>query len=201
MGSGDVGELPRPEHVPVLEGLLQAPRGRVELLLGLLQRRTELLGVGTRRIVEIDHLLGERLVVQGVDHEAAARLGLETGTVTVFTGSHSHGQGHQTTVAQIASTYLGVPWENIEVVEGDTGNSQFGMGTYGSRSASVGGSRNKFPEKTVALFFYRCTLRGQPRPLLGQEMRWVPREDLAALEFPPADAVSAGGTTRRLVER
>lgn len=44
-----------------------------------------------------------------------------------------------------------------------------------------------YPERTVALYFYRCRLRGTPRPLLGQEMRWVRREDLAALEFPPAD--------------
>jgi 8-oxo-dGTP diphosphatase len=41
--------------------------------------------------------------------------------------------------------------------------------------------------RTVALYFYRCTLRGTPRPLLGQEMRWVPRADLATLGFPPAD--------------
>ncbi len=74
-----------------------------------------------------------------------------TGSVTVFTGGHSHGQGHATTVAQIASTYLGVPFENIEVEEGDTGNSQFGMGTYGSRSASVGGSAVfKACEKIIA---------------------------------------------------
>lgn len=44
-----------------------------------------------------------------------------------------------------------------------------------------------YPGRTVALYFYRCQLRGAPRPLLGQEMRWVRREDLAALEFPPAD--------------
>jgi carbon-monoxide dehydrogenase large subunit len=74
-----------------------------------------------------------------------------TGSVTVFTGSHSHGQGHATTVAQIAATCLGVPFENIEVMEGDTGNSQFGMGTYGSRSASVGGSAVfKACEKVIA---------------------------------------------------
>jgi mutator protein MutT len=41
--------------------------------------------------------------------------------------------------------------------------------------------------RTVALYFYRCTLRGTPRPLLGQEMRWVPRADLTTLGFPPAD--------------
>jgi len=44
-----------------------------------------------------------------------------------------------------------------------------------------------YPDVTVALFFYRCALRGEPRPLLGQEMRWVPRAELAALGFPPAD--------------
>lgn len=44
-----------------------------------------------------------------------------------------------------------------------------------------------YPEKTVTLYFYRCTLAGDPRPLLGQEMRWVPRHELHALGFPPAD--------------
>ena len=44
-----------------------------------------------------------------------------------------------------------------------------------------------YPERTVALFFYRCTLKGTPRPRLGQEMRWVPRSELASLGFPPAD--------------
>ncbi len=63
-----------------------------------------------------------------------------TGSVTVFSGSHSHGQGHATTFAQVVSDQLGVPIENVEVVQGDTSNSQFGMGTYGSRSLSVGGS-------------------------------------------------------------
>lgn len=44
-----------------------------------------------------------------------------------------------------------------------------------------------YPERTVSLYFYRCALRGQARPLLGQEMRWVPRSELASLGFPPAD--------------
>jgi mutator protein MutT len=44
-----------------------------------------------------------------------------------------------------------------------------------------------YDDRTLALYFYRCTLRGTPRPLLGQEMRWVARADLAALGFPPAD--------------
>ena len=63
-----------------------------------------------------------------------------TGNVLVYTGSHSHGQGHETTFAQLVSDYLGVPFENIEVVHGDTEKTPFGMGTYGSRSLAVGGS-------------------------------------------------------------
>ncbi len=63
-----------------------------------------------------------------------------TGSVTVFTGTHSHGQGHETTFAQLVNEKLGIPVENIEVVHGDTDRIPFGMGTYGSRSAAVGGS-------------------------------------------------------------
>jgi carbon-monoxide dehydrogenase large subunit len=63
-----------------------------------------------------------------------------TGSVTVFTGSHSHGQGHETTFAQVVADRLGIPLENIDVVHGDTGRIPFGMGTYGSRSIAVGGS-------------------------------------------------------------
>ncbi len=63
-----------------------------------------------------------------------------TGTVTVFTGSHSHGQGHETTFAQVVAAKLGIPVENVEIVHGDTGRVLFGMGTYGSRSLAVGGT-------------------------------------------------------------
>jgi carbon-monoxide dehydrogenase large subunit len=63
-----------------------------------------------------------------------------TGTVTVFTGSHSHGQGHETTFAQVVAARLGIPVESVDVVHGDTGRIPFGMGTYGSRSIAVGGS-------------------------------------------------------------
>ncbi len=62
-----------------------------------------------------------------------------TGSVTVFTGSHSHGQGHETTFAQLVSEQLGIPIENVEISHGDTAKVQFGMGTYGSRSLAVGG--------------------------------------------------------------
>ncbi|MBX6368391.1 MAG: xanthine dehydrogenase family protein molybdopterin-binding subunit [Rhodospirillales bacterium] len=63
-----------------------------------------------------------------------------TGSVTLFTGCHSHGQGHETTFAQLVADRLGIPIDQVEVVHGDTGKIPFGMGTYGSRSLPVGGS-------------------------------------------------------------
>jgi len=63
-----------------------------------------------------------------------------SGTVTVYTGSSAHGQGHETTFAQIVADRLGIDPDAVDVVHGDTREVQFGMGTYGSRSAAVGGS-------------------------------------------------------------
>ncbi|MFN9108148.1 MAG: xanthine dehydrogenase family protein molybdopterin-binding subunit [Betaproteobacteria bacterium] len=63
-----------------------------------------------------------------------------TGKVTVFTGSHSHGQGHETTFAQVVADKLGIDIEDVDIQHGDTGKTLFGMGTYGSRSLSVGGT-------------------------------------------------------------
>ncbi|MCK6451032.1 MAG: xanthine dehydrogenase family protein molybdopterin-binding subunit [Alphaproteobacteria bacterium] len=63
-----------------------------------------------------------------------------TGNVTVFTGSHAHGQGHETTFAQVVSTMLGIPMDQVEISHGDTNRVPFGMGTYGSRSIAVGGT-------------------------------------------------------------
>ena len=63
-----------------------------------------------------------------------------TGKVTVFTGSHSHGQGHETTFAQVVADRLGIALDDVDIVHGDTGRVPFGMGTYGSRSLAVGGS-------------------------------------------------------------
>ncbi len=61
-----------------------------------------------------------------------------TGNVEVLTGSHSHGQGHETTFAQLVAGRLGIPIEQVSIVHGDTDKVQFGMGTYGSRSGAVG---------------------------------------------------------------
>jgi len=63
-----------------------------------------------------------------------------TGSVAVYVGTHSHGQGHDTTFSQIAADTLGVPYDSIELRHGDTGEGPaFGHGTYGSRSLAVGG--------------------------------------------------------------
>lgn len=63
-----------------------------------------------------------------------------TGKVTIFTGSHSHGQGHETTFAQVVADKLGIPLDDVDIQHGDTGKILFGMGTYGSRSLAVGGT-------------------------------------------------------------
>ncbi|MCF6321077.1 MAG: xanthine dehydrogenase family protein molybdopterin-binding subunit [Rhizobiaceae bacterium] len=60
------------------------------------------------------------------------------GTVEILTGSHSHGQGHETSFAQLVCDRFGLPIDNVQVVHGDTDKVQFGMGTYGSRSGAVG---------------------------------------------------------------
>ncbi len=74
-----------------------------------------------------------------------------TGNVLVYTGAHSHGQGHETTFAQIISSHLGIPADHVEIVHGDTEKTPMGMGTYGSRSLAVGGSAIvKAAEKIVA---------------------------------------------------
>jgi aerobic carbon-monoxide dehydrogenase large subunit len=74
-----------------------------------------------------------------------------TGSVTVYTGAHSHGQGHETTLAQLVVDQLGVPIDQVEVVHGDTDKIPFGMGTYGSRSLAVGGTAMvKAMDKIVA---------------------------------------------------
>ncbi|TMC40725.1 MAG: xanthine dehydrogenase family protein molybdopterin-binding subunit [Chloroflexi bacterium] len=63
-----------------------------------------------------------------------------TGSVIVYTGTHAHGQGHETTFSQIVADQLGVPYESVELRHGDTAEgTSFGYGTYGSRSLAVGG--------------------------------------------------------------
>ena len=117
---------------------------------GFKQRRAASEGEGKRRgigfscYIEACGLAPSQLAIQlgaGVGLYESGEIRINpTGSVTVFTGSHSHGQGHETTFAQVVSDKLGVPFDDVEVVHGDTGRVEFGLGTYGSRSLAVGGS-------------------------------------------------------------
>lgn len=74
-----------------------------------------------------------------------------TGGLVVMTGSHSHGQGHETSFAQVVADMIGIPEDMVEIVHGDTANTPMGMGTYGSRSLAVGGSAMvRATEKIIA---------------------------------------------------
>ena len=94
-----------------------------------------------------DRLRGRSLIYyledSGVFNERMELRFDPSGMVTIVAGTHSHGQGHATTYAQLVSDWLGVPFENIRLVQGDTDAVSFGRGTYASRSAMLGGSALK----------------------------------------------------------
>ena len=102
------------------------------------------LGIGLSSYVEIcgmapSQVLGAVGGQAGGWESATVRIH-PTGKVTVLSGASSHGQGHQTTFAQIVADELGIPLEDIDIVQGDTAKVQFGIGTFGSRSTAVGGT-------------------------------------------------------------
>ncbi|MFO0448619.1 MAG: xanthine dehydrogenase family protein molybdopterin-binding subunit [Pseudomonadota bacterium] len=106
--------------------------------------RGKLRGIGLSSYIEACGVGPSKIIMtsgggSGLFESACVRVN-PSGSVVVMTGSHSHGQGHETTFAQLVSERLGVPLESVEVVHGDTGRIQFGLGTYGSRSLAVGGS-------------------------------------------------------------
>ena len=114
---------------------------------GLTSVGAPILGLETSRVAGFDDIrtvdgrtfavgaLGARA---GLYESASVRV-QPTGKVTVFVGSHSHGQGHDTTFSQLVADQLGIPMDDVEIVHGDTDLVPFGMGTYGSRSLAVGG--------------------------------------------------------------
>jgi len=115
----------------------------------------KLRGIGLSTYVEACGLapsrIAGRLGARGGLYESATVRVHPTGQITVLIGTHNHGQGHETTFAQIVCEKLGVPFENIDIVYGDTDKVQFGMGTYGSRSLVVGGAAlAKASDKVVA---------------------------------------------------
>jgi aerobic carbon-monoxide dehydrogenase large subunit len=106
--------------------------------------RGKLRGIGIVTYIEACGLAPSRIARQlgargGLFESASVRVN-PSGDITVFTGSHSHGQGHETVFAQLVGDMLGVPSSLVEIVHGDTARSPFGLGTYGSRSAAVGGA-------------------------------------------------------------
>jgi carbon-monoxide dehydrogenase large subunit len=105
-------------------------------------RRGKLRGLGFSTYIEACGIAPSQAVGSlgcgvGLWESAEVRVN-PTGTVEVLTGCHAHGQGHETTFAQVVSERLGIPIDNVSVVHGDTDKVQFGMGTYGSRSGAVG---------------------------------------------------------------
>lgn len=115
----------------------------------------KLRGFGFSTWVEASGLAPSRLIGAlgaraGLYESATVRVN-PTGGITVFTGTHSHGQGHETAFAQIVADQLGIDSKLIEISHGDTDRIPFGMGTYGSRSASVGGAAiSKATDKIIA---------------------------------------------------
>ncbi|TQF84181.1 xanthine dehydrogenase family protein molybdopterin-binding subunit [Elioraea sp. Yellowstone] len=119
------------------------------------KRRGKLRGIGISTYIEAcgiapSAVVGSLGARAGLYEVANIRVN-PTGSITVFTGTHSHGQGHETTFAQLIADQFGVPMSQVEIVHGDTARIPFGMGTYGSRSIAVGGSAMvKAAEKIIA---------------------------------------------------
>jgi carbon-monoxide dehydrogenase large subunit len=162
----DVAELRKKNFIPKFSGAFQTLvavsydsgdyAGAFDKMLKLLDYRKfrseqeaarkqgRLLGIGFSAYIEACSIAPSKLVGAlgagaGLYESGKVRVH-PTGMVTVYTGSHSHGQGHETTFAQLVADELAIPIDAIEIVHGDTGAIPFGMGTYGSRSASVGGT-------------------------------------------------------------
>ena len=105
-------------------------------------RRGKLRGIGFSTYIEACGIAPSAAVGSlgagvGLWESAEVRVN-PTGNVEILTGSHSHGQGHETTFAQLVSERLGIGIDQVSIVHGDTDKVQFGMGTYGSRSGAVG---------------------------------------------------------------
>ena len=134
-------------YEPALDRALEMA-GYAELRAEQARRRAagegKLLGIGLSSYIEACGIAPSAVVgslgAQAGLYESATVRVHPTGSVTVYTGSSAHGQGHETTFAQIVADRLGMDVGQVDVVHGDTGEVPFGMGTYGSRSAAVGGS-------------------------------------------------------------
>src|SRR5579871_4077534 len=142
------------------------------------------LGIGVSTFTEMcglapSRVLGSLAYAAGGWEHASIRM-LPTGKVEVVTGSSAHGQGHETAWSQIVADQLGVPFEDVRVLHGDTAISHKGMDTYGSRSLVVGGTAivnacDKVRQK--ARVIAAAMLEVSPDDLEWSEGRWSVRGD------------------------
>lgn len=107
------------------------------------RERGQLMGIGISSYIEVSGLGPSKVVRStgfglGLWESATVRIH-PTGKVSAYTGGNPHGQGEETTFAQLVASELQIPMENVEIVHGDTGMIPFGMGTYGSRTTAVAG--------------------------------------------------------------
>ena len=119
------------------------------------EKNGKLRGLGVNCYIEACGIAPSNLVGQlgaraGLYESATVRVNA-TGGLVVMTGSHSHGQGHETSFPQVIADMIGIDESMVEIVHGDTANTPMGMGTYGSRSLAVGGSAMvRATEKIIA---------------------------------------------------
>jgi carbon-monoxide dehydrogenase large subunit len=175
-----------------------------------------LLGIGVCSFVEIcgiapSQVLGAAGGGLGGWESSTVRVH-PTGKVTVLTGSSPHGQGHETSFAQIVADELGIPMDDVDVIHGDTAQVPQGIGTFGSRSAAVGGSAlvvsaRKVKDKAARIAAHlleaapgdieleggRFRVRGAP----GRDLAWsdVSLQAFLAHRFPPGLEPSLEATT------
>src|SRR3989475_3594998 len=150
-----------------------------------LREQGRYLGIGLSSYVEITGLGAAAALPGGLWESATVRVE-PTGKVTVLTGSSPHGQGEETTFAQIVSDRLGVPVDDVVVIHGDTRAVPYGVGTFGSRNTAIGGA---------AVFIASHRVRGKAGRIAAHP-----------LEAPPGDVVADGarfhvrGSPHRVVE-
>lgn len=146
------------------------------------------LGIGMSAYIEAcglapSHIVGSLGAQAGLYESGVVRIH-PTGKVTVLTGSHSHGQGHETTFAQVVAQELGCSIDDVEIVHGDTGRIPFGMGTYGSRSGAVGGA---------ALFNSLQKIKDKGRKIAAHLLEAAPED----VDFARGDFFVKGSPSKR----
>jgi len=167
------------------------------------RKKGKLLGVGISTYIEgcgiapsaVVGALGARAGLYEVGHVRVQ----PTGKVSVFTGSHSHGQGHETVFAQFVADKLGIPMDDVDIEHGDTDQVAFGMGTYGSRSLSVGGSAiiksiEKVLEKGAKIAAHK--LEAAEKDLEYAEGKWTVKGTDKSISF--GDVSLPGGIRARI---